>query len=340
LVRLFMVGLCCLLFLTSCGVTPPVVKIGLVAPYEGRYRTVGYDVVWAVRMAVRERNAAGGAGGYAVEVVSLDDGGDPAAAAEQARKLTLDPAVVAVIGHWRDDTTLAALPVYAEAGIPLVAAGVGAPELAQRSRGAFRLYPPDSALEQAALNYVSSTLGSEPLLVHSSANLVQVIEAQPQAVFLDLDLVPAANAVAGLAERGLQTTWVGDTRLADAQYPAIAGAAAEGTIIALGAPLPEDLPEYGDFSARYLAVAGAAPGWRAPLAYDAANVLFETIAQAAANEPPSREAVMAALRSVRYEGLVGPISFDEHGAWREAQVYIYRIEDGRLRRVAGPSALP
>src|SRR5438045_7698640 len=99
-------------------VTRPVVKIGLVAPFEGRYREVGYEVIYAVRLAVREANAAGGVAGFSVELTALDDGGDPASAAEQARKLGTDPQIAGVIGDWLDATTLNAAPLYAAEGLP------------------------------------------------------------------------------------------------------------------------------------------------------------------------------------------------------------------------------
>src|SRR5437773_8430394 len=58
-----------LLLLPACvPVTRPIVKIGLVAPFEGRYRDVGYEVIYAVRLAVREANASGGVAGFAVEL--------------------------------------------------------------------------------------------------------------------------------------------------------------------------------------------------------------------------------------------------------------------------------
>ena len=62
---------------TGCQKTDPVVKIGLVAPFEGRYRPIGYDVIYSARLAVREINAAGGIDGHRVALVALDDGGDP-----------------------------------------------------------------------------------------------------------------------------------------------------------------------------------------------------------------------------------------------------------------------
>ncbi len=327
-------GVCALVLLAAalagCGVTRPVVKIGVVAPFEGRYRAVGYDVIYAVRLAVRERNTAGGINGYAVEVVSLDDGGAAAAAAEQARKLALDPAVVAVIGHWRDDTTLAAAPVYAGAGLPLVAPGVGTPALSSYSQVAFRLYPTDAAIEETARE-VTSSLGLKRLVfVRSKADLAQVVGTQPEAVFMSLDPLPAAEAVTSLARAGVQARWMGGAALADPQYSAIAGPAAEGSIVILGAPLPGDVAGADGFISRYRAIAGVEPGWRALLAYDAAQLLFEAIAQAAAQGAPSRSGVAGALRHLQYPGFSGPISFDAQGNWREARAVVYRLVNGRL----------
>ncbi len=112
-----------IILLTACSRTPPVVKIGLAAPFEGRYREVGYDVIYSARLAVREINQAGGIGGYRVALVALDDGGDPELAQDVARSLVVDPAVVAVVGHWRPETTAAAASIYAEAGLLFIPGG-------------------------------------------------------------------------------------------------------------------------------------------------------------------------------------------------------------------------
>jgi ABC-type branched-subunit amino acid transport system substrate-binding protein len=55
--------------------------------------------------------------------VALDDSGDPELARQAAAALVVDPAVVAVVGHWQAETTAAAAPIYAQAGLPLLAAG-------------------------------------------------------------------------------------------------------------------------------------------------------------------------------------------------------------------------
>ena len=122
--RMVVGGWLFLLLLTSCGGTAPLVKIGLVAPFAGQYRAVGYDVIYSARLAVRQINLAGGIEGYRVELVALDDGGDPELARQAAASLALDPMVVAVVGHWLPPTTAAAADVYAQAGLPLLPGGV------------------------------------------------------------------------------------------------------------------------------------------------------------------------------------------------------------------------
>lgn len=109
--------------LAGCASVGPVVKIGLVAPFEGRDRAVGYDAIYAARLAVREVNARGGIDGTRVALVALDDRGDPALATQTAAALVVDPGVVAVVGHYLPGTTAAASKVYANNSLPLLPAG-------------------------------------------------------------------------------------------------------------------------------------------------------------------------------------------------------------------------
>jgi ABC-type branched-subunit amino acid transport system substrate-binding protein len=176
----------CLVF-TACAVTRPTLKIGLAAPFEGRYRNIGYEVIYAVRMAVREANAAGGVAGYSVELVALDDSGDPQRAVEQARKLAADPQVLGVIGHWRHETTAAAAAEYDQAGIPLLATA-SAPQL---PASAFRLSPAAMPCQPATLSPCPQT--SEELWMLGAAAGGVIISAPAP--------LPADSADPAFAER-------------------------------------------------------------------------------------------------------------------------------------------
>ncbi len=110
----------CLLCLPSCTTLSPVVKIGLVGPFEGRHRDIGYDVIYSARLAVRQINSSGGIGGYRIALVAQDDFGDPEVAQQIAATYLNDPQVVAVIGHWLPETSNASQQVYEEGNLPYV----------------------------------------------------------------------------------------------------------------------------------------------------------------------------------------------------------------------------
>ena len=115
----------CTLLLAACafpGSVTPTVKIGLSAPFEGRYRDLGYEVLYAVRLAVSERNQAGGIDGrYMVELVALNDFDEPEEAIVQARKMEVDPGVLGVLGGWSAATAQAIIPEYERLGLALLA---------------------------------------------------------------------------------------------------------------------------------------------------------------------------------------------------------------------------
>jgi ABC-type branched-subunit amino acid transport system substrate-binding protein len=221
-IYLVILGIGYWIFVSACGSTAPVVKFGLVAPFEGRYRPVGYDAIYAARLAVRERNAAGGVGGYRVELVAYDDGGDASSAIERARQLALDPQVVAVLGHFRIETTRAAWDVYAREALPLVAPVIPADAL------------PDSPCAGCSFPAAFRT-GPSSQVMSSSASLDDVL----------------------------------------------AGRVLSGTLVSVGAPWPQDVPEAQPFIARYRVVSnGLEPGPYAWATYQAAQMLFDAIGRA------------------------------------------------------------
>lgn len=85
------------LLVTGCAVTtsPPVARVALLGPFEGRYREVGYNALYAARLALREMD------GPAPDLLPIDDGGSPESAARRAEALALDPLVrvVIVVGY-------------------------------------------------------------------------------------------------------------------------------------------------------------------------------------------------------------------------------------------------
>lgn len=110
-------------FFSACRQTNPTVKIGLIAPFQGRNREIGYDVIYSARLAVREINQKGGINGQRVSLVAIDDLGDLTLAQTAAESMVLDPEVVAVLGHWLPETTEVGAKIFRDSGIPFILTG-------------------------------------------------------------------------------------------------------------------------------------------------------------------------------------------------------------------------
>ncbi len=129
-----------LLLTGACGAPARVFKIALVAPFEGRSRQIGYDAFPAVRLAVRDEIARSMDARVAITFIAYNDDADPDRAGRVARNIALDDDTLIVIGHLALSTTLAALPVYADAGLPLIVPHL-APERLPEHALVFRMAP-------------------------------------------------------------------------------------------------------------------------------------------------------------------------------------------------------
>ncbi len=359
--RCLALGVFLLSLAASCafpGSVRPTVKIGLVAPFEGRYRYVGYDVIYAVRLALHEANDAGGVSGCGVELVAYDDGADPAMAVEQAHKLDVDPDIVAALGHFREGTTAAALDAYAQAGVPLVAPTVLDPDLGQAGAAVWHLGLSAASLAEALLDRASAVAGAgEILLVADGGPLASALQRMaqgrglslattpaqtdgwrhdmlardPSVILLALDPVRAGEVLTALRDAGWAGDALGGPALAASDFVAVAGVAAEGVRFVTPWPFPSDVAAAEAFVSAYRdASNGQQPGPYALPAYEATWMVLQALERAAASGPTTRATVSEALNAVQRDGLLGPLSFDaqQETDWT---LYWYRF---------GPNATP
>ncbi len=103
----------------GCAVFDPgkTVKIGMGAPMTGDNAAFGQDISQAAKLAILD---GGQFQGFSFELVAEDDGGTPEGGAAVANKLVADPQVVAIAGHIFSGATIAAIPIYEAASIPMM----------------------------------------------------------------------------------------------------------------------------------------------------------------------------------------------------------------------------
>ncbi len=242
-----MLGAC-----TPPGSTPPVVKIGLIAPFEGPSRPLGYSVLHGVRLRLQQWNDAGNS--PRVELVALNDNGDPDLAAQLPAQLAIDPDILLVLGPPQGHTALAARPALADAELPTLS-------LAPLPDGLTPWVAAFAGIDADLQNALSQIASDAPVVrelplvepsiwVGDPQNLAEIISTMP-------DMVLAAGIVAS-----------------EPAFAGWAGSAADGMIWA--SATPEDLPT--DFAASFQALAGSPPDPAAALAYAATDQALKLLA--------------------------------------------------------------
>jgi branched-chain amino acid transport system substrate-binding protein len=338
------------------------IKIGALVPFSGANAEYGPEMLNAARLAADDLNASGGVLGRRIEIVSEDDGCDAQTAAAGAEKL-LASGIVGVAGGFCSGAVIPATEMLDPHGIPYVSAFATNPAVTERGlRTVFRVVGRDDRLASFAVRFLAGPGGTKKLaLLHDNSvyakGLAELIRSANddlklgmQIVFFDavtpgqpdyssvLTAIKASGAdtlyftgypaEAGVIVRQTRALALpfrvtgGDTICVPSVISA-AGAAAEGLVSTI-APLPEFLPSAGAFVQAYTERFGRAPGAYSVYEYDAVRVLANAIFWAGSTDPKD---IVEALRTNRYQGLMGEISFDAKGD-RQTAVHVTAIVRG------------
>ena len=242
------------LFLSACvpiGDTAPVVKIGLIAPFEGLGRPLGYAILPEIRSALDDANTDGSLGAYRVALVALNDELYGAEAEAQARALALDPEVVAVLGPWTGSTLEMATPILASEGIAVIGSGpiaasaglsnvcpgtdaLAGAMLARAATGEIIIVGPENALAAAlSANAPRATRWpSDQTIAETPGSTVVVIHTgEAEAAARDLRAWRAA---------GWRGTMIGGPDMAQSWFGDLAGSSAEGSLALVCGPVSEE----------------------------------------------------------------------------------------------------
>ena len=282
---------------TLPGNAAPVVKIGLIAPFEGLGRPLGYGVLPAVKAAIAEANESRALGRYRVALVALNDDLDPRTAEAQANAILHDPDILAVLGPWSDITAASAAGPLASAGVPLLPATV-----ISQPPGRPAMCPPPAEMAREMLgeaqrrgarrvglagppNDLAAALGQA---VRGSG--LDMAAENPDAVLFTGDAAAAADELAARRAQGWRGALIGGPDMARDWFIQRAAAVADGARALVCVP-----PDAADARTE-----GEVP--QAALAGAGARLLMQALAgDIAAHGRPSRAGVAAMLAGTRFE---------------------------------------
>lgn len=340
----------------------PKIKLGFIGPISGGNAQQGLGARNGFLLAIEQANA--GDYPYEVEGVVLDDASDPQTGVSAAMKLVNDPEVVAATGHWNSPVALATMPVFNRFQVPMIVWGAISPKITEANLPEITRVTPTLVTENHPLaQWAADTLGAKRIAIIADTSDYGVANADAFAQFFGeaggeisaKDLLPAGttdfravltklsadkpDAIyfggvitdAGIlrkqmVELGLDVPMIGISGFYDPEFIAVAGAAAEGTMVSY--PASQSNPKLEKLEADYAARAFAEPtSPYTKYAYDATNILLESIAATGIDDKP---ALAAAIRATNHDGALGVTTFDANGQTQiPVEIEIKIVKDGQ-----------
>lgn len=348
------------------------VIVYVAVPLSGFQANGGQTILGGVRLAAAEINNAGGLLGYRVVVRPLDDESDSEVAVSRAAEIqqAIDAGdrVLAVIGHLNSGQTLAAMEIYKDLPIVVIAATASEQSLTARNYdNFFRVNANDGVQAVVSADFLAGKLAAKSVAVlHNdteygrglAASLVQELQARGVAVALQAEVgegqsvytqevaqvknaapdaifyagyeIEAPYLRAALVEAGVDAPMLASDGAFLAATIDEANGAAEGMYVSAFAPSPRNAADAKWIEA-YQAVEYRNPDTYSVNGYVAMQVLAEAVRKANSLE---RAAVANSLRNNSFTTLLDTLRFEPDGDLVDPQIWIYQVVDNEFQQVS------
>lgn len=332
---------------SESGAAGETIKIGCLAPLTGEVSTYGIAASNGIKMGINEINENGGIGGKQIELIILDEKGDPTEAVNAYNKL-VDQEIVALIGDVTSKPCLAVAEVALQDNMPMLTATGTAADITQVGDNVFRTCFMDPFQGQIMATFAADNLSAKKVAAifdtssDYSQGLADSFKSQAETKGMemvafegyaaaDTDFTTLLNKVIATAPDAIFVPdYYGDVslildqaRTAGFEGAMLGGDGWDGVL----STLPQDkfaVANNGYFSNHYSAADEAAATFLekykaefdldgnafAALGYDSAFIMANAIEQA---ESTDSQAIIDALQASEFDGVTGHITFDENG---------------------------
>ncbi len=323
------------------------IKIAILAPLSGDVATFGQSTRDGVQLAIDEWNEQGGILGREIQAIVEDSQCNAEAAVSAANKVIQQDGVEFIIGEVCSSASIPISEIAMANGVLQISPtstnlSVTVSENGETKSLIFRACFIDAFQGLVAAKFARENLGAQTAAVlldqgndyvrglaevfiasfeemggevvvretytgedrDFSAIVTKVKDANPDVLYLP-DYYSTVNLIAAQArERGVTAVMLGGDGW---DSPDLDEEVVEGGFFTNHYSPDDPRPVVTDFVAKYRSVYGATPDALATLAYDAANILFQSIEQAGEANP---EAVAATIASGEFPSVSGNISYD------------------------------
>jgi len=342
------------------------VKIGSASPLTGPQAHIGIDIRNGVQLAIEDANAANiEIGGKKVkfELVAEDDEANPTKATTVAQKL-VDAKVAAVIGHFNSGASIPASKIYSDAGIPQISPSSTNPKYTEQGfKTTFRVVAHDGQQGPTLARFAAKTLGAKTVAViddstaygqgladnfeATAKSLGMKVVAREHTTDKDTDFKAILTKIKGrkpdlimfggidpqagpmvkqMKDLGIKARFIGGDGMQTPNFIKLAGNAAEGAMASIPGLPKDQMPGGKAFLEKYKAKFNQEVELFAPMGYDAVMVIIDAMKRAGSTEPAK---FLPEIGKTSYQGVIGPIAFDDKGDLRNGPITIYVVKGGQ-----------
>src|SRR5215213_8339492 len=342
------------------------VRIGSASPLTGPQAHIGIDIRNGVQLAIEDANAAGieiGGRKIKLDLVPEDDEANPTKASTVAQKL-VDAKVVAVIGHFNSGASIPASKVYSDAGIPQISPSSTNPKYTQQGfKTTFRVVANDDQQGPTIGRYAVENLKAKKIAViddstaygqgladtfeKTGKSLGAQIVAREHTTDKDTDFKAILTKIKGrgpdlimfggidpqagpmvkqMSELGIKAKYIGGDGMQTPNFVKLAGPASEGVMASMPGLPKEKMPGGAAFLQKYKTKFNSDVELFAPMGYDAVMVFVDAMKRAGSSDPAK---FLPEVSKTNYQGVIGPIAFDEKGDLRNGPITIYIVKGGK-----------
>ncbi len=342
------------------------VKIGSASPLTGPQAHIGVDIRNGVQLAIDDLNAAGveiGGKKARFELVAEDDEANPTKATTVAQKL-VDTGVAAVVGHFNSGASIPASKIYADAGIPQISPSSTNPDFTLKGfRTTFRVVAHDGqqgpTLGRYAVNSLKAkniaiiddstaygqgladnfeatvkTLGAKVVAREHTTDkdtdfkaiLTKIKGRKPDLIMFGGIDPQAGPMIKQMKDLDIKAKFIGGDGMQTPNFIKLAGDASEGAMASIPGLPKDQMPGGTAFLEKYKAKFNQEVELFAPMGYDAVHVFVEAMKRAGSAEPAK---FLPEIGKTDYQGVIGPIAFDDKGDLKNGPITIYVVKGGK-----------
>ncbi|MBI4857381.1 MAG: ABC transporter substrate-binding protein [Acetobacterium woodii] len=355
------------LALTACMSQKPL-TIGFVASLTGSTSELGVNGRNGLMMAVEEVNAGGGINGKSVEVVVKDDKNDPETGLTVDQEL-YEAGVSFIIGHMTSNMAALSIPFVNSKDMLMINPTMSATTLFNQDDHLVGVISPNSDQavvikesmvkngggKNVAVIYESQNLAytgtvkdgvaqeiaplggqiiyEEAFLSEANPNYLEisqhVLNSKPDSIVILASSFDAAMFCQQFYKLNNQTHIYLAAWSMNNDLLLQGGGSVEGVTITSLIASDSQMPTYIAFREKYLNKYGAEPTFAAVYTYEAAMMLFNTMADTRSDKPETIKS--AIIKKGTYQGLQSDIIINEYGD-ASRTIYEYVVKNGQFKK--------